>query len=87
MVTKIVKVSNPTGLHLRPAGKICDTAMQYESKITFIHGNTTTNCKSLLSVLGAGIKYGAALEFFCEGPDEEEALAAMVTLIESGMSE
>lgn len=34
MVSEKVAIKNPTGLHLRPAGLFCRTAMQYGSKIT-----------------------------------------------------
>ena len=35
MVSQKVKIINPTGLHLRPAGNLCKEAMKYKSKITF----------------------------------------------------
>lgn len=34
MVSGKTKIKNPTGLHLRPAGLFCKTAMQFASKIT-----------------------------------------------------
>ena len=38
-------------------------------------------------MLGACIKKGDEIELICEGPDEEEALAAMVKAIEDGLGE
>ena len=35
MVSKKVTIKNPTGLHLRPAGELCNTAMQFKANITF----------------------------------------------------
>ena len=52
MVSQKVVIQNPTGLHLRPAGILCKTAMQFKSLITFTFENTTANAKSVLSVLG-----------------------------------
>lgn len=91
MVNRTVKIKNPTGLHLRPAGLFCKTAMQYSSKIT-IHKQTkyedvTANAKSVLSVLGACIKSGDEIEIICEGPDEEQAIRSMVQLVEDGIGE
>lgn len=43
--------------------------------------------KSVLSVLGACIKSGDEIELVCDGEDEEEALAALVQAIESGLGE
>ena len=45
------------------------------------------SAKSVLSVLGACVKSGDQVEFICEGPDEEEALAAMIRIIEDGLGE
>ena len=81
-------IKNPTGLHLRPAGILCKEAMQYKSLITFRFGDdNTANAKSVLSVLGACIKCGDEIEFVCEGEDEEDALKALVAVVESGLGE
>ena len=85
MLKQKVTVKNQTGLHLRPAGILCRTAMLYKSHISLKHGDTTANAKSVLSVLGAGVKTGDELEITCEGMDEQEAIEAMVKLFESGL--
>ena len=82
MVSQKVKVTNPSGLHLKPAGKVCNTALEFKSHITFQVRTTTANAKSMLSVLGAGVRCGEEILLICEGPDEEAALARMVDLIE-----
>ncbi len=87
MVSRKVTIKNPTGLHLRPAGILCKTAMQFKSQITFRFGDTTANAKSVLSVLGACVKTGDEIEFFVSGEDEEEALDSLVEAIESGLGE
>ena len=87
MVSQRVVISNPTGLHLRPAGNLCKVAMNFKSHITFSYGDNVANAKSVLSVLGACVKCGDELEFKCEGPDEEEAMSAMVEAIEGGLGE
>lgn len=87
MVSQKVIIKNPTGLHLRPAGILCKEAMNYKSLITFNFRESTANAKSVLSVLGACIKSGDEIEFVCEGEDEVEALAALVTAVEDGLGE
>lgn len=87
MITQKVVIKNPTGLHLRPAGNLCKVAMNYKSHITFNYGDNIANAKSVLSVLGACIKCGDELEFKCEGPDEQEAMDALIDAIESGLGE
>ena len=80
MVSQKVVIQNPTGLHLRPAGILCKTAMQFKSLITFTFENTTANAKSVLSVLGACVRSGEEIEIICEG-------AAMIEVVESGLGE
>ena len=87
MVHQKVVIKNVTGLHLRPAGILCKEAMKFKSRITFTFRGNTANAKSVLSVLGALIKCGDEIELFCEGPDENEALASMIKMIESGLGE
>ena len=43
-----------------------------------------SNAKSLLSVLGAGVRYGDEIEIICEGEDEQEALETVIAVIEDG---
>lgn len=87
MVSQKVTIKNPTGLHLRPAGILCKEAMQFKSLITFTFRDSTANAKSVLSVLGACVKCGDEIEFICEGEDEQEALKALISAVESGLGE
>lgn len=85
MTKQKVTVKNQTGLHLRPAGIVCRTAMLYKSHITLIHGDITANAKSVLGILAACVKTGDEIEITCEGVDEQEAMKAMIDLFESGL--
>lgn len=87
MKSKKVTIINPTGLHLRPAGLFCKTALDFECRITFRHKDTEGNAKSVLSVLGACVKSGDEIEIICEGKDEAAALEAMIEIVESGLGE
>ena len=87
MLSQAIKIMNPTGLHLRPAGNLCKEAMKFKSKITFEYRGNTANAKSVLSVLGACIKSGDEITLICEGEDEKEALDSLIAYIESGLGE
>ena len=41
----------------------------------------------MLGLLGACVKSGDEIEIFCEGEDEESALASVVKVIEDGLGE
>ena len=88
MVSQLVKITNPTGLHLRPAGNLCREAVRFKCKITFQYGGkNTANAKSVLSVLGSCVKTGDEIRLVCEGEDEEDALQYLVAFIEKGLDE
>ena len=87
MVSQKITVNNPSGLHLRPAGVLCNEAMKYSSVITFLFEGGSANAKSVLSVLGACVKSGDEITLICDGEDEQEAIDALAALIRSGLGE
>ena len=87
MVSKKVKVVNPSGLHLRPAGGVLQTAMTFKSRTLIECGEKHIVAKSVLNVMAAGIKCGTEITVACDGPDEEEALKTITEAIESGLGE
>lgn len=87
MVSKKVTVINPSGLHLRPAGVLSQTAMQFKSKTIIECGDKNIVAKSVLNVMAAGVKCGTEITVVCDGSDEEEALAKITEAIESGLGE
>ncbi|MBQ2900595.1 MAG: HPr family phosphocarrier protein [Agathobacter sp.] len=88
MVSQIVRITNPTGLDVKPAGGLCKEAMKFKCKVTYCYGGgNIANAKSVLSVLGSSIKYGEEIQLICEGEDEEEALAHLVACLEKGLED
>ncbi len=45
MVSQKIKIKNPTGLHLRPAGILCTEAMKFRSTVKFQFKNTYCKCE------------------------------------------
>lgn len=87
MLKENIRIKNPTGLHLRPAGNLCKEAMKYPCKVTFTHAGATANAKSVLSVLGACVKFGDEITLICDGEKEEEALPSLAEYIRNGIGE
>lgn len=87
MVNKRVTVVDETGLHLRPAGILCQMACKYNCKVEFVTPKGKANAKSILSVLGACVKKGDEIELICDGEDEEDAIEGIASAIENGLGE
>lgn len=87
MVSKNLVVVNPSGLHLRPAGVLAQTSMKFKCDIIIECGEKRVDAKSVLNVMGAGIKAGSHICLKCNGTDEEAALKEVSEAIESGLGE
>lgn len=86
MVSKVIHVTNPIGVHLRPAGDIAEAAIKYKKcDIQLASAGRKVNGKSLLSILSLGVKQGMDFEIICDGEGEEEALEAIVAALAKNM--
>jgi phosphotransferase system HPr (HPr) family protein len=74
-------VSNPSGLHARPAAKFVELARTFEAELTIHLNGSTANGKSLLSLLRLGVTSGSEIVIQADGPDEHEATEALSQLL------
>ncbi|MBR4282845.1 MAG: HPr family phosphocarrier protein [Clostridia bacterium] len=87
MYSKEVMVQNKVGLHARPATFFIQKANEFKSLITVEKEERRVNAKSLLGVLSLGIIGGTNITIRAEGMDEEDAVEALVKLVQSGFAE
>lgn len=87
MLSKVLKITNPSGLHLRPAGVLSQTAMKFKSDIIIEKDGKRIIAKSVLNVMAAQIKSGDEITLICDGEDESLAMETLTTAIESGLGE
>ena len=86
----IFKINNTHGLHARPSAMLVAAVKKYKStiKVSNIDGeNKFVDAKSLMKVIGLGVKHGDSLQFSADGPDAKEALVGIGEAIASGLSE
>ena len=87
MQNKIVTIKVDIGLHARPAALFVQTAKRMQSDIKLKHGEKEANAKSIMQVLTLGVKQYDQLEITTEGPDEKDAMQALIALVESDFCE
>lgn len=85
MVKKVITIANAGGLHLRPAGQLCQKALEYPCQIQMVMGNKTFNLKSVLSVLSAQITASQEIELVCDGEEEERALTEIAEYLQEDL--
>ena len=85
MYSKKITITNPTGLHARPAAQFVAAAKQFESSITvqITDDDKTINAKSMVKLLSLGIRQNQTIEIAAEGSDEMKAVDTLAALIES----
>ena len=82
-----VEITNRRGLHARAAAKFVNAASAFESQVTVTHEGEEADGQSILSLMVLGAAQGSRLQLRVDGPDEDPALEALVTLIRSGFDE
>jgi len=86
VVEKNIVITNPSGLHTRPAKKIVDAAKSFASEITIVKGDKEGSAKTLIKLMKLGITLGTTVTVRCEGEDEVAALEGISAVI-AGLSE
>ncbi len=81
MYSKEVQVTNQVGLYARPATFFIQKANEFKSTILVEKEERRVNAKSLLGILSLGITKGTTINLIADGPDEEEAVNALVELL------
>ena len=82
-----VTIKREEGLHARPATFFIQKANQFESSIWVETEQRKVNAKSLRGVLSLGIMKDSSINIIANGSDEEEAVKALVSLVESDFVE
>lgn len=87
MIEREVIIKNRTGLHTRPAATLVKTAARFKSEFFIYKDGMEINGKSIIGVMTLAAEQGSRLRLRFVGPDEEEAVGAVVELFERGFDE
>lgn len=84
MIEAAVKISDPAGMHARPAGELVKIVKNFPGcTVTLDNGARKVNAGSILSILSLGLKCGAEATVRAEGISEEAALDAVTSFFAS----
>lgn len=87
MITKSHPIVNKLGLHARPAAMLVTEAAKFRSEVFFIKDEIRINGKSIMGVMMLAAEQGSIITIEVEGPDEKEAMEALLEVIKSGFGE
>ncbi|HSH35735.1 HPr family phosphocarrier protein [Schnuerera sp.] len=87
MYKEEVTLKNETGLHARPASLFVKEASRFTSDITVVKDGKEYNAKSIMGILSMGAGKGDTVLIQAEGSDAEDAVKALVKLVNDNFNE
>ena len=81
MFEREVEIINKLGLHARASAKLTQTAGSFQSEVWLSRSGRRVNGKSIMGVMMLAAAKGTVIKIDVEGPDEAEAMQALVDLI------
>ena len=81
MQQREVEIVNKLGLHARASAKLTQLAAKYQCDVSLARSGRKVNAKSIMGVMMLAAGKGSRITLETEGPDEAEAMDAIVVLI------
>jgi phosphocarrier protein HPr len=81
MLQREVEIRNKLGLHARASAKLTQLAARYQSEVQMSRNGRKVNAKSIMGVMMLAAGKGAKVVIETDGPDEGDAMEAIVALI------
>ncbi|MBV9550120.1 MAG: HPr family phosphocarrier protein [Alphaproteobacteria bacterium] len=80
-------IKNKRGLHARASAKIVEASARFQSEIHVIKDGSAVNGRSIMGLMMLAASIGCEIEITAEGADAQEALTAMLALVEATFGE
>ena len=87
MKTASVQIVNKLGMHARASAKFVTLAAQFRSDVTLGRNGQNANGKSIMGIMMLAAGKGSQVELTVNGDDEEQALQALMGLIDNRFGE
>ena len=78
-------LTDPQGIHARPAGLLAKAAAGYQSAITLEVNGAKSDAKRLMAIMRLAAKQGMELTVTCSGEDEDAAAAGLEKFLKENL--
>lgn len=78
-------ITDPEGIHARPAGELVKVCKEFNSKITINKDGKSGDCKKIFAIMSLAVKNGNEVTFTFDGDDEEAALSKVSEFLKANM--
>ena len=87
MIKTTTTISNKLGLHARASAKLTKLAGSFPCDVWISRGERRVNAKSIMGVMMLAAGIGTEVEVETNGPDEQQAMDALLALINDKFGE
>lgn len=83
----MLTLTNQAGLHARPAAELVKAAAGFKSRIVLEGNGKKADAKSIILVLGLGLRQNDSITIRADGEDEEAAIQVLAELVKQRFHE
>ena len=83
----VATIPNKRGLHARASAKLVEAAARFKSHITVTKDGQSVDARSIMGLMMLAASQGCRIGISAEGPDADEAMTAILALIEAKFGE
>jgi len=87
MQQREIEIVNKLGLHARASAKLTQLAGQFTAEVWISRDDRKVNAKSIMGVMMLAAAKGSVVAIETDGPDEAQAMTALVALIHDKFGE
>jgi phosphocarrier protein HPr len=87
MIKTSINISNKLGLHARASAKLTKLAGSFPCEVWLAKGERRVNAKSIMGVMMLAAGIGTSIEVETQGEREQEAMDALLALINDKFGE
>ena len=78
-------ITDPAGIHARPAGEFVKAASKFESEVNITKDGRTVSAKKIFGVMGLAAKQGQEIIITVNGSDEDTAIAELEEFLKNNL--
>jgi phosphocarrier protein HPr len=87
MLTRVVSIMNPLGLHVRACARIVSVASRFRSNVWLVVRGRRTRVRNIVAVMLLTTSVGTTVRLEIDGPDEAAAMKEIAALFHDGLGE
>lgn len=78
-------ITDPEGIHARPAGELVKVAKEFACSIKLTKDGKSGDCKKIFGLMGLAVKNGNEVVFSFDGEDEEAAFDKVTAFVKENL--